>query len=52
MEIVVEVALVERVLTAITEKASTGNIGDGKLFVTTVEQAIRIRTAEHGREAL
>jgi nitrogen regulatory protein P-II 1 len=52
MEIVVEASLVDRVLTAITEKASTGNIGDGKLFVSTVEQAIRIRTAERGREAL
>jgi len=39
-------------LDAITKAANTGKIGDGKLFVTSVEEAIRIRTEEKGNEAL
>ena len=39
-------------LDAITKAANTGKIGDGKLFVTSVEEAIRIRTEEKGDEAL
>lgn len=43
---------VESVIEAITKSANTGKIGDGKIFVTNIEQAIRIRTGETGKEAL
>ncbi len=42
----------ERVIEAIEQSARTGKIGDGKIFVTPLEQAIRIRTGETGPEAL
>ena len=52
----IEVALddnqVEPAIAAIIEAAKTDKIGDGKIFVTTIEQAIRIRTGESGSEAL
>ena len=44
--------LVERVIEAIEVVARTGKIGDGKIFVTALEQVIRIRTGETGKEAL
>ena len=44
--------LLDRVIEAIEGAARTGKIGDGKIFVTTVEQVIRIRTGETGKEAL
>jgi nitrogen regulatory protein P-II 2 len=44
--------LVERVIEAIEGAARTGKIGDGKIFVTALEQAVRIRTGETGQEAL
>jgi len=50
--IIVEDNMVERVIEAITGAARTGRIGDGKIFVTSVEQAIRIRTGEKGSEAI
>lgn len=43
---------VESVIEAITKSANTGKIGDGKIFVTNIEQAIRIRTGETGQDAL
>ncbi len=52
MELVIDDALLDQVIESITSKASTGKIGDGKIFVTDVEQAIRIRTGESGPEAL
>ncbi len=52
IETVVDAAQVERVIEAITPAARTGKIGDGKIFVAPVEQAVRIRTAETGVEAL
>lgn len=52
METVVEDKDVEKVIEAITKAANTGKIGDGKIFVLNVEQAIRIRTGESGDEAL
>ncbi len=52
IEIVLEDNLVERAIEAITQAARTGRIGDGKIFVYTVEQAIRIRTGETGAEAI
>ncbi|MDP3293145.1 MAG: P-II family nitrogen regulator [Nevskia sp.] len=52
----IEVAIgddkLESAIEAITKSAHTGKIGDGKVFVTTLDQAIRIRTGETGRDAL
>ena len=42
----------QRVIEAILQSAKTGKIGDGKVFVTEVQEAIRIRTDEHGAEAV
>ncbi len=52
IEIVLEDGLVERAIEAIQKSAHTGRIGDGKIFVSTVEDAIRIRTGEKGAEAI
>ncbi|MEW5973071.1 MAG: P-II family nitrogen regulator [Pseudomonadota bacterium] len=52
LDMVVDDPLVDTVIEAITRAAKTGKIGDGKIFVTTVEQAIRIRTGESGSGAL
>jgi nitrogen regulatory protein P-II 1 len=52
IEIVVDDAHVESAIEAITKTARTGKIGDGKIFVTSVEQVIRIRTGETGSEAV
>jgi nitrogen regulatory protein P-II 2 len=43
---------VDQVIEAITKAANTGKIGDGKIFISTIEQTIRIRTGETGPEAL
>ncbi|MEM7401600.1 MAG: P-II family nitrogen regulator [Pseudomonadota bacterium] len=43
---------VESVIEAITKSANTGKIGDGKIFVSNIEQAVRIRTGETGQDAL
>ena len=52
IEIAIDDDLVERVIEAISKAANTGKIGDGKIFVFDLEQAIRIRTGESGPEAL
>ena len=52
IEVVIEDGLVERTVDAIRKAAGTGKIGDGKIFVTPVEQALRIRTGETGPNAL
>ena len=52
IEVVIEDGLVERTVDAIRKAAGTGKIGDGKIFVTSVEQAVRIRTGESGADAL
>jgi nitrogen regulatory protein P-II 1 len=52
LEVVLEDDLVERAVEAIQRAAHTGRIGDGKIFISTVEQAIRIRTGETGSEAI
>ena len=52
VEAAVDEALVERVIEAIEAAARTGKIGDGKIFVTALEQVIRIRTGETGKDAL
>ncbi len=52
LEIAVDDDIVDQVIEAITTAASTGKIGDGKIFVTNIEQAVRIRTGEIGSDAL
>jgi nitrogen regulatory protein P-II 1 len=52
LELVVEDNLVERAIEAIQQAAYTGRIGDGKIFISTVEDAIRVRTGERGIEAI
>jgi nitrogen regulatory protein P-II 2 len=52
LEIGISEDQVESVIETITKSANTGKIGDGKIFVTNIEQAIRIRTNETGKEAL
>jgi len=52
IEVVLEDGLVERAVEAIEQAARTGRIGDGKIFVTSVEEVIRIRTGEKGAEAI
>ena len=52
IEIVVDDAQVERAVEAIQKAAHTGKIGDGKIFVSAVDQAVRIRTGETGANAL
>ncbi|MAV73709.1 MAG: transcriptional regulator [Halieaceae bacterium MED-G27] len=52
VEVAVDEGLLEQVIEAISNAAQTGNIGDGKVFVTSLEQAIRIRTGETGVDAL
>ena len=52
VEVIVGDALVERAIEAIVKAARTGKIGDGKIFVTTVEQVVRIRTGESGEAAV
>lgn len=50
--VVVEAALAEQVVDAILKSAKTGKIGDGKIFVMNLEQAVRIRTGETGHNAI
>ena len=52
LEVVVNDDVVAKVVDSIGESAKTGKIGDGKIFVIPVEDAVRIRTGEHGTEAL
>lgn len=52
LEVVIDDERAGQVVEAITKAAHTGKIGDGKIFITTVEETIRIRTGESGNEAL
>ncbi|MGQ0586843.1 MAG: P-II family nitrogen regulator [Gammaproteobacteria bacterium] len=52
IEVAVDDVLVERAIEAITKAAHTGKIGDGKVFVFSLDQAVRIRTGETGKDAL
>ena len=52
IEIILEDSLAERDIEAITQAARTGHIGDGKIFVSSVEEVIRVRTGETGAEAV
>ncbi len=52
LEIAVNAEYVDKTINAIIEGARTGNIGDGKIFVTSLEECYRIRTGEKGSEAI
>src|SRR6476659_2626897 len=52
IEAAIDDALVDRVIEAIESAARTGKIGDGKIFVSSLEQVVRIRTGETGHDAL
>ena len=52
LEVAVGEDLVDRVIEAIENAARTGKIGDGKIFVSTLEQVVRIRTGETGENAI
>jgi len=52
LEAVVQDSDVERVVQTILQTARTGNIGDGKIFIIPVEEVIRVRTGERGKDAL
>ena len=52
IEVVIDDSMTERVVDAIQNAAQTGRIGDGKIFITPIEEAYRIRTGEHGGNSL
>ncbi len=52
LEIAVEEEMVEKIIEVISDAARTGEVGDGKIFISTIEDVIRIRTGESGRDAL
>jgi len=52
VDLVAKASMVDKIVATITEKANTGKIGDGKIFVMPVEEAIRIRTGESGPDAV
>ncbi len=52
LEVIIEDALAERAVEAIQQAAKTGRIGDGKIFVSSVDEVIRIRTGEKGADAI
>ena len=52
VEVVIPDSLTERAIESIVKAARTGKIGDGKIFVTSVEEAVRIRTGEKGEDAI
>ena len=52
IELIVDADIVEQVVEKIRSSANTGKIGDGKIFVLPVEDVIRVRTGEHGKDAI
>ncbi len=52
IEVIMEDAMVERAVEAIQQAAHTGRIGDGKIFVSNIEEVVRIRTGERGTSAI
>jgi nitrogen regulatory protein P-II 1 len=52
IELVVAEGIAGKVVAAIQDKAKTGKIGDGKIFITKIEEIVRIRTGEHGEMAI
>jgi len=52
VEVAVDDGMLDRVLEAITKAANTGKVGDGKIFVSSLEEVVRIRTGETGADAV
>ena len=52
LEVVLKDSMVEKTVETIVSSAKTGNIGDGKIFVTSIDECIRIRTGEKGESAI
>jgi nitrogen regulatory protein P-II 1 len=52
IEIIAKDDMVQQILSTVAEAAKTGRIGDGKIFVTPVDEVIRIRTGERGEDAI
>jgi nitrogen regulatory protein P-II 1 len=52
IEVVIAESMVDQCIEAITNAARTGKIGDGKIFVSSVERTVRIRTGEEGEDAI
>jgi nitrogen regulatory protein P-II 1 len=52
VDVVVPDEMASKVMAVIQEQAKTGHIGDGKIFVSTIDEVVRIRTGEHGEQAL
>ena len=52
IEVAISADLLDQVIEAVSKAANTGKIGDGKIFVTSLEQVIRIRTGETGQDAI
>jgi nitrogen regulatory protein P-II 1 len=52
IEVVISEAMAEKVVATIQEKAKTGKIGDGKIFISKLEDIVRIRTGERGETAI
>ncbi len=52
LEVAIEDALLDQVVEAITQSANTGKVGDGKIFITPLEDVVRIRTGETGPDAV
>jgi nitrogen regulatory protein P-II 1 len=52
IEVVIDDVMTDRVVDAIQNAAQTGRIGDGKIFISTIDEAIRIRTGERGSDAV
>ena len=52
IEVIVEDSILEKAVEAIQQAANTGRIGDGKIFISTIDEAIRIRTGETGPDAI
>ncbi len=52
IEVVVSDAMIDKVISTIVDNAKTGEIGDGKIFIYSLEDVLRIRTGEHGESAI
>jgi nitrogen regulatory protein P-II 1 len=52
IEVIVPDAMIDRIISAIRDSARTGNIGDGKIFISRLTEVVRVRTGEHGNAAI
>jgi nitrogen regulatory protein P-II 1 len=52
IEVIVPDGMVDRIISVIQDQARTGNIGDGKIFVSRLSEVVRVRTGEHGNAAI